>query len=79
MNVCRPECTSRPAAMASRMIDRHVAGRRPPVGAMPINRTFGRPGNAIASASAPTIGMSWAGMNAETFWPARVESRTATT
>ena len=49
MNVCRPERTSRPAAIASRMTVRHDCGSRPPVGAMPISSASG--GGSMASAS----------------------------
>ena len=51
MNVCRPDRTSSPAAMAARMIVRHASGRRPPVGAMPISSASGRIGRASASSS----------------------------
>ncbi len=43
-NVWSPDRTSRPAAIAARIVARHVAGSLPPVGAMPISSASGRGG-----------------------------------
>ena len=80
MNVCSPDRTSSPAAIASRMIARQASGSRPPVGAMPIRRRVGR--GPAARGPRPASRRSGCRDRAGTprrSAPARVESRTATT
>ena len=71
------EWMSSPAAIASRMIERQAAGRRPPVGAMPMSSPSGRTGPSSASSSVATNGMSRPGRNSARLRPAIVESRMA--
>ena len=75
----RPEWTSSPALIASRIVARHEAGSLPPVGAIPMSNVSGAGWRTMASASDATIGISRSGRIDETLPPAWVESMTATT